>query len=378
MKKIYYIFFKGNTEFVGVEKKINNQIQALNVYFDCQKLAIYREKYQLLNSLLWRLPFGSFGMHYEQVWEQIDNPDCFYIRSMLADRKYIQFIKELRIRYPRCKILIEIPTYPYIHEWKSAPSMLPFYIKDMWHQRYLKKYVNRIVTFWKYNRIYDIPVIATINGIDISKIKVIDPRQYDKDEIHIIGVAMLQRHHGFERLIEGMRRYYADKSKTDSRKIFFHIVGDGPEKKKYEDLVCKYSLEDKVIFYGMLTGDRLDEVYKKCDLAVASLGMYKIKLDTLAALKVGEYLAKGLPVICGCHVNVFDVDFPFYLEFSNDSSMIDIEKIISFFDKIYNNSNGNREEIINSIRSYAERKVSMDVAMKPVVQYIEESQEGEI
>lgn len=366
MKKGYFIFFKGNKEFVGVEKKIDNQIRALNVWFDCQKLAIYREKYQLIKSIVWRLPFGSFGMHYEQAWEKIDNPDFFYIRSMLADRRFIKFIKELRLRYPNCKILMEIPTYPYVHEWKSAPSMLPFYIKDMWHHRYLKKYIDRIVTFSDDDKIFDIPTIKTKNGIWLDDVDVTHKSNTD-DKIILLAVAQFQPSHGYERVIQGLSNYYNNGGR---RIIELHMVGYGGETNNYINLANDLNLRKYVFFHGKKTGKELEPFYEMADIGLSCFGLYKRKINKISAIKASEYLAKGLPVISGCIENAFENnDVDFFYQFSNDSTPIDMEKIISFYDKLYK-SGESREEVTNRIRDYANKTIDMRVVMKPVINYL--------
>lgn len=366
MKKGYYICGKASKEFTGVDKKIDNQIKAMNLYFDCQKLVIYREKYQLIKSIIWRMPFGSFGRQYEKAWEQIDDPDFFYIRFMLVDRKFLKFIKELRERFPKCKILMEIPTYPYVHEWKSAPSMVPFYIKDMWYHRYLKKYINKIVTFTDDERIFDIPTIRTMNGIWMDNIKV--ARNMDNgDKIILLAVATFSRHHGYERCIEGLNNYY---SKGGDRQIEIHMVGDGNELLKYRNLVKKYHLEKYVIFHGRKVGKELDAYYDMADIALGSFGLYKIKAKKSSNLKVREYLAKGLPIVSGCREDAFENNsIDFYYGISNDSTPLDVEQIIHFYDKLYKGENS-REEVSRQIREYGENTVDMKVSIKPVVDYI--------
>lgn len=61
----YYIYYETNTDFAGVKKKIDNQITVLNTQFDCRKIIVPKEKKNIMKSILWRLPFGSFGRKYE-------------------------------------------------------------------------------------------------------------------------------------------------------------------------------------------------------------------------------------------------------------------------------------------------------------------------
>lgn len=366
MKKGYYIYFRANSESAGVAKKIDSQIRALNVFFDCQKLIVNREKYQFIKSVMWRLPFGSFGWQYDQAWEQIENPDFIYIRFVLIDRKLLQFIKELRYRFSQCKILLEIPTYPYANEWKSKLSMAPFYIKDMWYHGKLKKYVDRIATFSEDDKIFDIPTLRIINGIWLDDIKVAGKTD-NEDKIVLLTVASFQRYHGYERCLSGLSNYYAEGGK---KQIEFHMVGDGKEQIYYQDLTKKYHLEKHVFFHGRKTGKELDQFYDIADIAIGSLGFYKIKLDISSNLKVREYLAKGLPIVSGCNEDIFDKsDVDFYYRVPNNSTPIDMEKIIEFYDRLYTGKES-RTAVKERIREYANKTVDMKIVIKPIVDFV--------
>lgn len=370
MKKGYYIFF-GKSNSSGVSKKVNMQLEELEKYFSVKLINVPKIERGIIRKL-WGLFFWVSNKYdYDLLFESLMEPDFLYIRYTLSDKKTLYFLQKVRGMYPQCKIIIELFTYPYDREYWHRIDFL-FLIKDMYYRRKLKQYVDRFVTYSRDEIILGIPTIRTMNGIDIKKIRKIEPIVHDENEIHMIGVAMLQKHHGYERLIMGMRNYYSDNTYGKCRKVFFHIVGDGPEKKRYERLVKKYSLGDNVIFHGMLEGEQLDEIYNQSDLAISSLGIYKAKVYYLSALKTREYLAKGLPMITGSKVDVLSHEFPYYLEFPNDSSVIDVESIIHFHDKVYFNSY-NRAGIVNYIRKFAEEKVNMDIVMQPIIEYINES-----
>ena len=118
------------------------------------------------------------------------------------------------------------------------------------------------------------------------------------------------------------------------------------------------------LYYGKKTGAELDEIYEKVDLAVASLGLYKIKIEVGSFIKTGEYLAKGLPMITGSKVDVLDHnEFDYFLEYTNDSTPIAIERMIEFRDRIYADG---RKKVKSDIREYAFKKVDISVSMQAV------------
>lgn len=369
-KNGYYIYFGAATEFLGVQKKIDNQVNILNTACDCRKIVVPREEGNVIKSIMWRMPFGSFGRRYEDAFDQIrqnGEPDFLYIRFTPVDRKFIRFLKELRQRYGLAKIMLEIPTYPYKGELLHDITMVPFYFKDVFHRRRLKRYVDRIVTLTDDRLIYGIPTIHIMNGIIVDNIPMISDRnKNDGGGVNLIAVALMRRAHGYERCIQGLARYY---QRNPDRRIEIHFVGEGEEKSYYQSLVSQLHLEEYVFFYGSQAGKELDLIYNKADAGLGFFGLYKDKMSTISSLKSVEYLAKGLPVISGCVEDVmkYEEGKRFFKIFPNDESVIDMAQVIDFYDSICNGSNKGLHE---EIREFAKKAVDMSVVMKPVINYI--------
>lgn len=121
------------------------------------------------------------------------------------------------------------------------------------------------------------------------------PRQ-NKQIIRLLAVATFQNYHGYERVIKGLAQYYDESAE---RKIELYLVGNGEEAIKYKKMVKQYDLEKSVQLCGRKTGSELDHIYDHMDMALGSFGMYKEKIYKSSSLKVREYLAKGMPVVCG-------------------------------------------------------------------------------
>ena len=194
---------------------------------------------------------------------------------------------------------------------------------------------------------------------------------FTEKQINLIAVAFMQRHHGYERLIEGLHQYYSIGTQPEYQ-VRMHLVGDGPEKHFYQELVQKYQLEDYVIFYPTMSGPELDALYDNCDIALASFGMYKAGFyGKMSALKTRECLAKGMPMITGCAIDVLDDTYPFAMLFPNDGSVVDIPQIIAFYEKI-RGMVADKQELSDRIRRFAVEHVSMEAAMKPIIEFIQE------
>ena len=101
-------------------------------------------------------------------------------------------------------------------------------------------------------------------------------------------------------------------------------------------------------------------------LGMDCFGLYKDKRYYVSSIKAREYLAKGLPVITGVRSDVFE-RYPtdYYLEFPNDKSPLDMNQIIKFCNKMYEERN-----IHKNIREYAKKTVDNSVVMKEIVEFI--------
>lgn len=371
-KNGYYIYFGTATEFLGVQKKIDNQVKILNTVCDCRKIVVPREETDVIKSIMWRMPFGSFGRRYEYAFDQIQingEPDFLYIRFVPLDRTFIRFLEELRKRYSSAKIMLEIPTYPYKGELLHNLAMVPFYFKDIFYRGQVKRYVDRIVTLTDDRVIFGIPTIHIMNGIIVDDIPMVSGRNVsERGGVNLIAVALMRRAHGYERCIQGLARYY---QRNPDRRIEIHFVGEGEEKEYYQSLVSQLHLEEYVFFYGSQAGKELDLIYNKADVGLGFFGLYKDRMDTISSLKSVEYLAKGLPVASGCIEDVmrYTDGEKFFKIFPNDKSAIDIKEIVNFYDSVYNN-NRDRNSVHKEIRTFARKTVDMSVVMKAVMQYI--------
>lgn len=369
MKGVFLTYNQINRQqMTGIDKKIISQIDAFSkAGLNCSNYVMKTRNMTILRKMLFLLPFCSGRV----IWkydEQFDTLDYIYFRRgatmCYQMRRMLHLIK---VKNPHIKIIMEIPNYPYDNESKGIKG-IPSLLKERYNRKRLKGLVNRlgIVSHNEFDEVWGLKTISFINGCDISSITPKIPKPV-RNQIHLICVAVFSRWHGYERLIEGVNEYY---SHGGQREIILHMVGEGPETAKYRQLVEMAGLKDRIIFHGLLNGKELDDIYDICDMAVASLGLYKIGVVVQNSLKTREYMAKGLPIISGCSVDVlYNRDFKYYCEFPNNGSCIDMNRVVGFYDAIYN-CDETRETIVNHIRNFARETVDMDKVMKPIINYI--------
>ena len=368
LKRGYYIHFQGR-ESLGVSKKIDMQMEEFGKHYAMKEIEVVTKTRSLLRRIAGLFPTESIDRDYEKALKQIEKPDFIYVRRTVADKEYVCFFSDIKKKYPQCKIIVEIFTYPYDRDNYLKWDAWPFYIKELINRPKLKKYVDRFVTYSDDKEIFGIPTICSINGINVQKHKIVGG-EYRENVIRLLGVAFMQRQHGFERVIAGLYDYYKKNANKSKVKVELWLVGDGPEKNKYQSQVQKCGLEEYVTFFPNTVGEELDELYNQCDLALAAFGLYKVNvMGKISALKTRECLAKGIPLISGSPIDVLDESFEYALICSNDNTPLCIEEIVSFYQRITEGKT--KRQVAQDIRSKTEGLIDISAAMKPIVEYIE-------
>ena len=199
------------------------------------------------------------------------------------------------------------------------------------------------------------------NGIDIGDI-VVSTRKREENTINLIAVSSMATWHGYERILEGMYQYYKE---NEIYKIFLKFIGEKGEENYYKSLTKKYNLQPFVTFCGKMAGKELDEQFELADIAVGSLGMYKIGLSEGSPIKGAEYCARGIPFICGYNDTRFSQEQEFIMHVSNDEQAVNMKEVISFYERIVF-----RQDYHAVMRDYAEKCLTWESIMKPVIDYL--------
>lgn len=364
-----YIIPFGSRRLVSINKKIDMQIRVLSEVAEMNETDVEVSIDNNWETFKHIVRYGSLKVDYSKALEDIVDPDFIFIRHAGADRQFVRFLKTIKTKYPNCKIIDEIPTYPYMKEWLKAKSSWLLLPAELWNRRYLKKYIDKVVSYYDYQNIYGIDTIVTMNGIEVDRyLPVVSPCT---DTIRMTAVAYLQYYDGYERIIEAMHEYYKNGGK---RKVIFNIVGDGPEECKYRELIEEYNLADRVYLKGKMIGKELEDIYENTDIGVEVFGLYKRHSEVACSLKSREYLVHGIPIISGCYIDVFQKHpFEYFFKFPNDSSVFNLQDVIDFYDRIFVR---NRAEIAQEIHAYAKEYVDVKKVYKPLLDYLTSS-EGE-
>ena len=365
MKGIY-IYSSNDKDYManGEAKKVLSQVKAFRkAGVDVSFLDIVLDR--KIDKVLYRLPFrGVYSKEFiKRCEKEAVDAKFVFIRKNIFDCTYYKLLRAIKKANPQIKIIVEIPTYPYFQEWNRIIDK-PLIWKEKRVIPKVKKYglVDYYLTLTDDKEIYGISTIKFSNCIAVEEYTSKRNLQ-NTEEVHLIGVALLAKWHGFDRVIRGLKEYY--EKNRDPVKVVFHIVGDGPELNSYTRLVEQSNLKDKVIFEGKHKGEELDHLYDISHVGIGSLGMYRIGLEKATSLKLREYCAKGIPFIKASDDEVFN-DFRYCLSFANNDEPIDILKVVNWTKEI------DYEQAVGSIREYAFGNLDWGRYIEEILKKVEE------
>lgn len=346
----------------GVERKVRAQCKALNQYLDCELVILPPVEYKgSLTEKIWRrLPFTAAWRKWEYKGE-FNDADFLYIRQVYHDASFVRWLRALRRQNPKVRLIYEVPTYPYLTEQKTSAANAAFHKKEARWSARAANYMDRIVTFYGQDEIWRTPCIKLINGFDFSQVEL--PVRPTPKDVQIISVAVTAPWHGYDRLIEGIHRYYEN---GGTERIVYHIVGNIlPELRK---MVQEYRLEEHVVFHGRQSGEALRQLYARCYLGVDVLGGHRKNYPVSSSLKSREYAAYGLPILTASPVDYLPVDSPHQMLVPYDDSPVSIPDVIAYFNRLYHGKDS--AHLPADIRAFAKEKCDMSVTMEPAARWI--------
>ena len=363
-----------STSSLGVTKKLKGQYKAFcNLGYDTYFLCLENEQAVLIHGedrkvVVPRQVKGYFTvakmfLSAAKVCKDKGIEVC-YIRYPLADWAFMHMIKAL---HEICKVVVEIPTYPYDKQVVEEKSIVAKFnhFQDKKNRKKLQRCIDKFVSpSAGFDTIYGVDCVEIANGVDVDTIPYI--AQFDYSKIDLIGVALVAFDHGYDRLIYGISKYVNDSPQSD---VCFHIVGNGPALPELKQLCKRLSVEKYVHFYGSQYGDDLDKTYCSCNIGVSILGGHRsgfVGSGVPSCLKAKEYCARGVPFISASRDNAIDENTNFYKLFPANDDPIDIHEVIAFADYI-----STHPEIHMQMRKYAEENLTWEKQLSKVMECIE-------
>lgn len=255
-----------------------------------------------------------------------------YIRYSPTALGLLGFLKYLKKINPRCKVFLDLATYPYIHEYAGLKK-LAAQIISLRH-KYLKKYIHRIITVSKESSIWGIPVVNIKNAIDPESYKLRSSVTVP-GVIRLVLVSTFWHWHGIDRLINGIITYMSGHPKYT---VYLTLIGEGAELAKIRELADHPVVRENIFFFPSAYGGELNQFFDQADIAIGTLAVDRIKLTECSALKHREYGARGIPfVYAGSDQSFNDKDF--VLRLPLEEKEIDFKEIEVFYEKLISSPN---------------------------------------
>jgi hypothetical protein len=356
----------------GIIKKVFSQVKALRdlgvacdlFYFENNNCVLEKndgeKRVWRFDSKWKRIQFQYFSFLQHIDFQQYT---AIYIRHFFLHPLAILMLRQWKKTNIALKVIMEIASFPY-HEQARKDKLKErvTYALDKWLTLLLHHYVDVILTFSPYEKIYGIRTLRTSNGIDTDGVEVVKIPDFN-NELHILGLANVQHWHGFDRVIAGLKAYY---SGNYTMPVYFHIVGRGDEIPLLERQVDSDILKKHILFHGAKYGADLQRFFDENHVAVSSLGMHRIGVANgeTSNLKVREYCVRGIPFINGYLDRDLPADFPYVFQVAADEQAIDIQQVIAFYQHLRQNNSHFPEELNAFAKAHLTWKAKLEVVVE--------------
>jgi hypothetical protein len=188
---------------------------------------------------------------------------------------------------------------------------------------------------------------ADCNQIKVRNSNLLNPKVYSF--IFLKGSSMQQPWAGLERLIASI------KVRSDIPCLLY-ITGKVFNPEDYNEPFIKLT--------GRLEENELEELINGVDLGVSNLANYMIHFNETTNLKSRDYYARGLPFIQANTMPDIEgtIGADYYLNIPNNNELIDMDKVLTFIEKIRANPNHP-----NEMRKFAEEELSWNKTVGELV-----------
>jgi hypothetical protein len=396
--KIIYLFTSPSLLGSSVQTKVLNQIKYLNIagaecrgaFFSTEVTVItplnenvdlipvekctwkyFRASGQKRNTLLTVLKYAN---------EKFNDVGFFYFRYPGAGSILTKFILKFgnktifeHLSIEEMELRLHAKENPFGIRPSRLFSWLEYTFLPLWREKRYGKYIRRNallgicnsndIKHWqtkvsggKYN------TIIGGDGVDVNSYNLLNlPKlNHELNLVFLKGANTSAEYNGLERILEGIKAYNGDK------KICLYILG---RDLKYEEkLRDEIGLSpEQIILKGFINGTELENFLLKIHIGVSQFGIFKKGLNENSTIKAREYIAIGLPFIYG-HIDpdLNEESKEFALEFPNDDSLIDMEKVIEFAKKALED-----KALPQKMRKYAEEHLDYEVKMKKLYQELQ-------
>ena len=241
------------------------------------------------------------------------------------------------------KVIVEAHSYPIYN--KRDILYYPVYFIDYLYKKKCSKYIDLVMAISDKKNIWGVKTLQIDNAIEIKEYNISKNIYKSGNDINLIFVGYEYNVHGLDRLIKGLEKYYEKKTQ---RNVNLFLVGRFS--KKTMQYIRKPILKNKIFYFGIQTGIKLDKIFDKADIGIGILAPYRRNSNLGTGLKTKEYMARGLPIVFAGQSLSVNKDSTFFLSIPNNNTYVSIDKIIDFYEEIVT-----KENIHENIRNMAKK-----------------------
>jgi hypothetical protein len=382
--KLIYLYFGGTVKPTSVQQKVTCQIREMNAngidahgwYLSEANTDTMLEEKIHLKSLRRPLAAPRFfpgqkaaDDHVGQVIEQLEKTefDMLFIRHATPGKNYFRLLRRFAdktVLYIPSNVIPENYHIRRASEAHSAASAVFGWVEYFYYSFFLNRYLFLTILPRIKATVAFTPEFARIlrskamgrgkyiynrDGTDSRSIRLRKPSAGSDAVYRMIflkGSATMQPWSGIERLARSI-------AARPDLKVELYITGNVFDAKKYDHPFVKLT--------GPLPGDQLDALIDRMDAGVSNLANYMIGFNETTNLKSREYFSRGLPFIQGNTMpDVEGTDgAAYYLRVPNDNSLIDMDAVIRFMDRMRKDPQHPQK-----MREFAERHLDWKVTVK--------------
>ena len=151
-----------------------------------------------------------------------------------------------------------------------------------------------------------------------------------KSQFIIVSVGRLVKIKGFDLILQSFKKFSDSLRENNNEPAVLMIVGDGPEKKKLQEMVTHFDFDrNEVIFTGWLQKYEINEIYNaaSCYISASFEG---------GGAVVAEAMSYGLPIVCFDGYGASSiVDESCSIKVRSNSRKEDIEEFVIALHRLY-------------------------------------------
>jgi len=301
-------------------------------------------------------------------------PGLFKAR-VLATAAALQTYDVLFLRYPTAIDLDPLaflraarPRVATVHHGKEVPEILSGGLRPGLIGRAALEWINgprmltrvagivgvtdeiRTYELQRANR--NVPSRTIANGVDVEALPFTRFTPFDGRELNTVVVASTYgvAWHGIDRLIAALQAH------AGPPRINLNLIGRDSGAAPGTEVQHRFAT---IRHHGELQGQPLDEVLKKSTLAFGTLALFRKGLIQACALKVREYVARGLPFVYAYEDVDLEPHLPFALRLPNDERPLPIPEIVAFAERVSSTT-----DLAEAMRTYAIRTLDWRVKLQ--------------